>query len=77
MIIPGAKERTTCSSAVIVSLPLAPAVNIHLLIRMPQTYTVSPGGDTVYHSATRSHRTLRQPTAVISPRSVHWHANGI
>lgn len=28
--------------------PLAPAVYTHVLIQMPQTYTVSPGGDTVY-----------------------------
>ena len=27
--------------------PFTPAVSTHLLIKMPQTYTVSPGGDTV------------------------------
>lgn len=40
-------------------LTLAPAVYTHLSIQMPQTYTVSPGGDTVYPSATHSHYTLQ------------------
>lgn len=37
--------------------PLTLAVYSHLLIQMPQTYTVSPGGDTVHPSAACSHFT--------------------
>lgn len=57
--------------------PLAPAVNSHLLIWMPQTYSVSPGGDTVHPSATCSHLTDLYSTALQSFHSVQWHPNGI
>ncbi len=61
------KERGTWSSAHLLS-PLVPVVYTHLLIQMPQTYTVSPGGDTADPSATCSHLTPQHCDAVISTR---------
>lgn len=44
------RETFSCGASAIQEFllsPLAPTLYTHLLIQMPQTYTVSPGGDTI------------------------------